>query len=539
MQKTKRNSQSVSLFTPWRKLGVQYKLLVLFSLLIVAAVGGLGITVYSAGKQNLKELMEERISASAKHAGENIAMMANTYDSRQLLNYVQVYINNENQFFQNKKIQAGIQIYGIDGSLVLSEGMEDQLTKEEVGELFNNRNGLFSKETGDGKNTLAYEVIPAKSWLYVVRLVEDDYLEPVYRLRRVSFLVGLGSVLVAFIICYLGARKMAGPLENLVDAMNRASRGDLSIRVKDKNASTEMEMIGGGFNAMLLGLENLIQGSRSTVSTLTDTSQQLTLVAERQVHLMRDTGEAVGKMEESIGKIFDRIEDTGTSSKKLKDISEKSRMRLERLMNKMKESHELNREGVGSINKLHSHIRMIFEIVDQVKSIASQTNLLALNASIEAARAGEHGLGFTVVAEEVRKLASQSSTASEEIARIAQMVFKESENVKAILERGFDTAREGSGAADEARSFISEIYDGIEDTFVRINEIAGASGRIESGIREVAAAVDNLSGTDLPENMTDTACSVDIISSLARELDSLAGSIKSQIDRFNTRTNNV
>lgn len=536
MQRIKKFGREVSLFLSWRKLGVQYRLLVLFALLIVTAVGGLGLAVYNTGKQNLKELMEERISASAKHAGENIAMMANTYDSRQLLNYVQVYINNENNGFRDKNIRAGIQVYGMDGSAILSEGMEIQLSKEEIRDLFNDKGGLFSRETGDGKNTIAYEVISAKSWLYVVGLAEDDYLEPVYRLRRISFLVGIGSVLAAFMICYIGARRMAGPLENLIAVMNKAGGGDLSARVEYKNAGNEMEKIGGSLDKMLSGLENLIKGSRATVGTLTDTSRQLGQVAEGQTHLMRDTGWAVKKMEESIGKISDSIEETDTSSQNLMDISEKSRIRLEKLMSKMKESHDLTSEGVRSIINLHNLIRTVFEIVEQVKSIASQTNLLALNASIEAARAGENGRGFTVVAEEVRKLAGQSSAASGEIARIAQIVLNESDNVKTILERGYEAAREGSEAADEARLFVNEIYDGIKDTGARINEIADASGYIKKGVKEVAAAVETLAGADGEEAVPDCACSVDMLSSLAGELDNLAGSIKSQIDRFSVRS---
>jgi methyl-accepting chemotaxis protein len=532
VQRIKTFGRKVSLFLSWHKLGIQYKLLALFTLVIVTAVGSLGFAVYNTGKQNLKELMEERIAVSAKHAGENIAMMANTYDSRQLLNYAQVYINNENNGFRDKNIRAGIQVYDMDGSVMLSEGMEIQLTKEEIRDLFNNKDGLFSKDTGDGKNTIAYEVIPAKNWLYVVGLAEDDYLEPVYRLRHISFLVGISSVLAAFMICCLGARRMAGPLENLIAVMNRAGGGDLSTRVEDKNAGNEMEKIGGSLNKMLSGLETLIKGSQTTVSTLTDTSRQLGQVAERQTYLMRDTGWAVKKMEESIGKISDSIEETDASSQNLMDISEKSRIRLEKLMNKMNESHDLTIEGVRSINNLHSLIRTVFEIVEQVKTIASQTNLLALNASIEAARAGENGLGFTVVAEEVRKLAGQSSAASGEIAGIAQLVLKESENVKIILERGYEVAREGSGAADEARFLIKEIYGGIKDTGERINEIADASGHIKKGIKEVAATVETLTGTGGAKAVPDYVCSVDMLSSLAGELDNLAGSIKSQIDRF-------
>lgn len=107
---------------------------------------------------------------------------------------------------------------------------------------------------------------------------------------------------------------------------------------------------------------------------------------------------------------------------------------VERISNNLQKMSEKTVETAVSVDHLNERTSQIGGIVKLIKEIADQTNLLALNAAIEAARAGEQGRGFAVVADEVRKLAERTSTATSEIGQLVSAIQKETSAVKALVE---------------------------------------------------------------------------------------------------------
>nr|WP_085720801.1 PAS domain-containing methyl-accepting chemotaxis protein [Pseudomonas sp. B22(2017)] len=153
---------------------------------------------------------------------------------------------------------------------------------------------------------------------------------------------------------------------------------------------------------------------------------------------------------------------TDSSARKATDVVTQSVSVMRGLEASMQEAAE-------GIQALDTQSRVIGSIIKTISDIAGQTNLLALNAAIEAARAGEQGRGFAVVADEVRQLASRTSTATEEIARVVQQNEQLAQAAVAIIDTSKRQAEQGLALADETGSVIVEIQDGAK----RVVDVVG------------------------------------------------------------------
>ena len=128
--------------------------------------------------------------------------------------------------------------------------------------------------------------------------------------------------------------------------------------------------------------------------------------------------------------------------------------------------------ATGSIEALGKQSLLISAIVQTIGGIAAQTNLLALNAAIEAARAGEQGRGFAVVADEVRQLASRTSTATEEIVSVVQQNQRLADEAITEMFSSREQAEQGLTLANQAGAVITEIQGGAKQVVNAVGRFA-------------------------------------------------------------------
>jgi methyl-accepting chemotaxis protein len=135
----------------------------------------------------------------------------------------------------------------------------------------------------------------------------------------------------------------------------------------------------------------------------------------------------------------------------------------------------------------------IDEIVSVISEIADQTNLLALNAAIEAARAGEQGKGFAVVADEVRKLAERTTSATREISGKIQRIQQDTRDTVESIQRGTTRVEEGIMLADKAGTALRQVVEKVREAVFMAENIASATDQQSSTSTVIAEKIDAIS----------------------------------------------
>ena len=138
-------------------------------------------------------------------------------------------------------------------------------------------------------------------------------------------------------------------------------------------------------------------------------------------------------------------------------MTDKGSQLMDSSTKKMSKIDQIVKDSVQKVKDLDAQSQEIFKLVVVIKDVADQTNFLALNAAIEAARAGEHGRGFSVVAEEVRKLAEQTATSVTDITRIVNNIQNGFSVVTESLQDGYKEVEQGTNQIETTGETFNEI----------------------------------------------------------------------------------
>lgn len=210
-----------------------------------------------------------------------------------------------------------------------------------------------------------------------------------------------------------------------------------------------MEMV----ETSTLSLDEKLNVNNKNLHMITDTSNYITNIvketavgSERQAKSVKNVNEIIDEAKCKFTEAYEGTKKSNNVSKNSKDIVNKTSDEVCNMNAQMQEIGRAVNDSKGGVNELIKNSRHVESLLVSIEAISQQTNLLALNASIEAARAGEAGKGFVVVAEEVRKLAEESSQVVYEIdnvlsemRRVSDKVLKEVDNVEKVSNKGIDT----------------------------------------------------------------------------------------------------
>lgn len=349
----------------------------------------------------------------------------------------------------------------------------------------------------------------------------------------IAAILGL-SVLLAGGSGLMIARGIATRTNTLSNLMRNLAKGDVSQEVL---YAEDKDEIGQMARAVLIFKENKIEADRLNAEQ--DQQRQAQLDRAKNVDVLTaqfETG--ISEMTENLREATDRLQETAQNMKSLADrtevgttsiagateesasnvnsvaaATEELTASIQNIANQVKRSEEISSAAVTEVNDAASQVQgladaadKIGEIVVLIQDIAEQTNLLALNATIEAARAGEAGKGFAVVASEVKTLANDTATATQNIStQITQIQAQTQNTVNSItqianrINQIEEISNTISYSIQEQSTSTQEIAKNVQKAAQGAQEVSSNAQQISDAAREVGQVADTVleSGCDL------------------------------------------
>jgi twitching motility protein PilJ len=318
----------------------------------------------------------------------------------------------------------------------------------------------------------------------------------------------------------------------LMNELQAVAEGDLT-----QQATVTEDITGAIADSVNYTVEELrtlvgqVQVTADRVNTATmqaeQTSTELLAASAQQLREIRETGQSVLDMANRINKVSDQAQQSAEVARQALKASSEGLSAVQNAINGMNNIRDQIQETSKRIKRLGESSQEIGEITELISDITEQTNVLALNAAIQAASAGDAGRGFSVVAEEVQRLAERSGEATKQIAALVKTIQTDTGDAVAAMEKSTMGVVEGAKLSDNAGTALLEIdkvsrklAELIEDISKQASREAQSANQVAGNIQHIFAVTEQTG-----EGTRSTA-------NLIRELSKVAEELKDSVSRF-------
>ncbi|MBQ7636050.1 MAG: methyl-accepting chemotaxis protein [Lachnospiraceae bacterium] len=413
-----------------------------------------------------------------------------------------------------------------------------------------------------GKQYMILATPVGKTGMIIYALIpEANATSQVRSIRTITFVLVIAAVVIALAIGYFISTGISKAMNKMSAGLGKASRGDLTREFKTKRKD-EFADLTNSLNIMITGIRDVLVDMKDFSRKVSELSNDVSVDSIS----ISDAAHNTTKVMEEVAKgIMDQAENTEKSNRLMSSFSEniaevanrtnlmgnaaddvigavgQGRSIMEALNKQSGVTVKITQELLTDIKEVEKNSLEIQNFVNVISDIAEETNLLSLNASIEAARAGDAGRGFSVVADEIRKLADQSMESGNNINRFAAII---EETTKKTTESASKTEKmilEQAQSLEETVKVFAQINESVETLVKDIRETLTMLRQVDSEKNDVQNSLQNIStvseevaasGEEVTATLTQQAEIIAQLSSKAMELNEDAEKLNTAISKF-------
>jgi len=368
--------------------------------------------------------------------------------------------------------------------------------------------------------------------------------------RTVIVSIIIASVIVGIVglLILIGLQRN---LRRITDGLIKASQGDLTVNFGIEGKS-EFAVLARHVMETLGNTKNLISSVQNTtqdVSTSSNNVGKVSDVIHSSVEAISDAineinggvnneaneaEECLSKMDSLSGKIIrtgDKLSEVEQLADNTKQMVQDGSNSMERLIEQSYETSEITATVNEKVDKLIEHSIQIEEFVKNINDIADQTTLLSLNASIEAARAGEMGRGFTVVAEEIKKLSENSMESAKAIEDLVSQIHVMTDDAKAATSKSQDIVKNQQEMVAATKKMFLDMNEMIEHLLENMKQVALEIESMDIDRADTLNSIKNISDV-----IEETLASTNLVSERIREQASIMDGLTDATHQLNDNT---